>query len=399
VGQKVHPFGFRLGFNKTWRSRWYSDRDYAKLLHEDIALRSTLKKRFAHAGVSKIETERAVNRLKIDIYTSRPGIIIGRKGTEVDKLKQEIQKRTGRDVFINIQEIQKPELDAQLISESVALQLEKRVAFRRAMRKAVESALRFGARGIKVRVSGRLNGAEIARSEWYLHGQLPLQTLRADIDYGFAEASTTYGQIGIKVWLYKGERLVPLRGREEEGMARFRRVVRRFRAEGPRAVLAHRSADRGGARRDDPVHQARRQDLGAGVPRQADYQEAPGNADGQGQGRARSVGRRGPARTRAVRDAGRERNRSAGSDEAGGGEAADHDQVRHPLCPGEDAMKAAALRDLGADELGARERELTDQLFRLRIQKSMGQLEAPNKMRSVRRDLARVKTVLRQKRT
>ena len=185
-----------------------------------------LKKRFAHAGVSKIETERAANKLKIDIYTSRPGIIIGRKGTEVDKLKQEIQKRTNREVFINIQEIQKPELDAQLISESVAMQLEKRVAFRRAMRKAVESALRFGARGIKVRVSGRLNGAEIARSEWYLHGQLPLQTLRADIDYGFAEASTTYGQIGIKVWLYKGERLVPQRGREEEYRERAAPAVR-----------------------------------------------------------------------------------------------------------------------------------------------------------------------------
>ena len=207
MGQKVHPYGFRLGFNKTWRSRWYSDRDYAKLLHEDLALRSDLKKRFAHAGVSKIEIERAANKLKIDIHTSRPGIIIGRKGAEVDKLKAEVQRRTNREVFINIQEIQKPELDAQLIAESVALQLEKRVAFRRAMRKAVESALRFGARGIKVRVSGRLNGAEIARSEWYLHGQLPLQTLRADIDYGFAEANTTYGQIGVKTWLYKGERL------------------------------------------------------------------------------------------------------------------------------------------------------------------------------------------------
>src|SRR6187402_2667544 len=201
MGQKVHPYGFRLGFNKTWRSRWFSGRDYAKLLHEDLALRQDLKKRFSHAGVSRIETERAANNLKIDIYTSRPGIIIGRKGTEVDKLKQEIQK---------------PELEAQLIAESVGVQLEKRVAFRRAMRKAVESALRFGARGIKVRVSGRLNGAEIARSEWYLHGQLPLQTLRADIDYGFAEANTTYGQIGIKVWLYKGERLVPQPGREEE---------------------------------------------------------------------------------------------------------------------------------------------------------------------------------------
>ena len=193
MGQKVHPHGFRLGFNKTWRSRWYADKDYAKLLHEDLKLRDTLKTRFAHAGVSKIEIERAANKLKIDIYTSRPGIIIGRKGTEVDKLKQEIQKKTSREVFINIQEIQKPELDAQLIGESVAMQLEKRVAFRRAMRKAVESALRFGARGIKVRVSGRLNGAEIARSEWYLHGQLPLQTLRADIDYGFAQAFTTYG--------------------------------------------------------------------------------------------------------------------------------------------------------------------------------------------------------------
>ena len=168
MGQKVHPYGFRLGFNKTWRSRWYSDRDYAKLLHEDLALRSELKRRFAHAGVSRIEIERAANKLKIDIHTSRPGIIIGRKGAEVDKLKEEVKRRTSREVFINIQEIQKPELDAQLIAESVAMQLEKRVAFRRAMRKAVESALRFGARGIKVRVSGRLNGAEIARSEWYL---------------------------------------------------------------------------------------------------------------------------------------------------------------------------------------------------------------------------------------
>ena len=216
MGQKVRPYGFRLGFNKTWRSRWFADRDYAALLHEDLGLRADLKKRFSHAGVSKIDIERAANKLKLDIHTSRPGIIIGRKGTEVEKLKTDIQKRTSREVFINIQEIQKPELDAQLISESVALQLEKRVAFRRAMRKAVESALRFGARGIKVRVGGRLNGAEIARSEWYLHGQLPLQTLRADIDYGFWEARTTYGVIGVKVWLYKGERLEPQTGREEE---------------------------------------------------------------------------------------------------------------------------------------------------------------------------------------
>ena len=205
MGQKVHPIGFRLGFNETWRSRWYAEKEYANLLHEDIKLKKDLKKRFAHAGVSHVDIERAANKLKISIYTSRPGIIIGRKGQEVDKLKQEVQKKTGKEVFINIQEILKPELDAQLVAESVALQLEKRIAFRRAMRKAVDAALRFGAKGIKVRVSGRLNGAEIARSEWYLHGQLPLHTLRADIDYGITEAKTSFGQIGVKCWIYKGE--------------------------------------------------------------------------------------------------------------------------------------------------------------------------------------------------
>jgi small subunit ribosomal protein S3 len=214
MGQKVHPVGFRLGFNKTWRSRWYAEKEYAGLLHEDLLLKKDLKKRFSHAGVSRVEVERAANKLKISIYTSRPGIIIGRKGQEVDKLKQEIQKKTGKEVFINIQEILKPELDAQLVSESVALQLEKRIAFRRAMRKAVDAALRFGAKGIKVRVSGRLNGAEIARSEWYLHGQLPLHTLRADVDYGFHEARTSFGQIGVKTWIYKGEQdaLKPSKG-------------------------------------------------------------------------------------------------------------------------------------------------------------------------------------------
>ncbi len=205
MGQKVHPIGFRLGVNKTWRSRWYAEKEYAALLHEDLALKKDLKKRFGHAGVSRVEIERAANKLKVTIFTSRPGIIIGRKGQEVDKLKQEVQKRTGKEVFINIQEILKPELDAQLVSESVALQLEKRIAFRRAMRKAVDAALRFGARGIKIRVSGRLNGAEIARSEWYLHGQLPLHTLRADLDFGFHEAHTTFGQIGVKTWIYRGE--------------------------------------------------------------------------------------------------------------------------------------------------------------------------------------------------
>src|SRR5678815_4723273 len=219
MGQKVHPIGFRLGLNKTWRSRRYAEKDYAKLLHEDVALKKELKKRFAHAGVSRVDIERAANKLKISIFTSRPGIIIGRKGQEVDKLKQEIQKRSGKEVFINIQEILKPELDAQLVSESVALQLEKRIAFRRAMRKAVDAALRFGAKGIKVRVGGRLNGAEIARSEWYLQGRLPLHTLRADIDYGFAQAYTTYGVIGVKCWIYKGE-ILPNRGPQGPAAAR-----------------------------------------------------------------------------------------------------------------------------------------------------------------------------------
>ena len=205
MGQKVHPYGFRLGYTKNWRSRWFAKQDYAKLLHEDLRLKESLRERLKAAGVSSIEVDRPGNKLRITIRTSRPGIVIGRKGAEIEKLKQELTASTHRDVSIDIQEVHKPELDAQLVSESIALQLEKRVAFRRAMRKAVDSALRFGCKGIKVRVSGRLNGAEIARSEWYLQGQLPLHTLRADIDYGFSESHTTYGIIGVKTWVYKGE--------------------------------------------------------------------------------------------------------------------------------------------------------------------------------------------------
>jgi small subunit ribosomal protein S3 len=205
VGQKTHPYGFRLGYNKTWRSRWFARREYADLLHEDIELRDRLKKRLASAGVSAIDIERAANKLVIRIFSARPGIIIGRKGSEIEKLKGEIQRRTKREVHIDIQEVHRPELDAQLVAESIALQLEKRVAFRRAMRKSVDSALRFGCKGIKVRVAGRLNGAEIARKEWYLQGRLPLQNLSADIDFGFAQAYTTYGVIGVKCWVYRGE--------------------------------------------------------------------------------------------------------------------------------------------------------------------------------------------------
>jgi len=205
VGQKTHPYGFRLVYNTTWHSRWYAEGDYAKLLHDDLKLRARLKKRLFHAGVSEVDIERAADKLRVTIYTSRPGIIIGRKGAEVDKLRDDLMKEVGREVHINIQEIQRPELDAQLVAESIAGQLVRRVSFRRAMKKAMESAFRFGAKGVKIMVGGRLGGAEIARSEWYQEGRLPLHTLKADIDYGFAESNTTYGKIGVKVWIYRGE--------------------------------------------------------------------------------------------------------------------------------------------------------------------------------------------------
>jgi small subunit ribosomal protein S3 len=208
LGQKVNPYGFRLGYTKTWKSRWYSEGEYADLLHEDLKLRDYLKERLYHAGISNIEIERAANKLNFNISTSKPGIIIGKKGSEVEALKKDIENRTSREVFININEVTKPELDAQLVAENIGQQLQRRIAFRRAMRKAVDSAIRFGAKGVKTMVAGRLNGAEIARTEWYLEGQLPLHTLRADIDYGFAESHTTYGIIGVKVWIYHGNALL-----------------------------------------------------------------------------------------------------------------------------------------------------------------------------------------------
>lgn len=205
MGQKVHPIGFRLGVIKTWSSKWYEEKNYARWLHEDLALKRHIKQTLNHAGISKVEIERAANKVKIHVHTARPGIVIGRGGTGVDKLRKEIQLRTGSDIFLNIQEIRKAELDAQLVAESIATQLERRVAFRRAMKKAVSTAMKFGAQGIKVMCGGRLGGAEMARREWYREGRVPLHTLRADIDYGVTEARTTYGIIGIKCWIYKGE--------------------------------------------------------------------------------------------------------------------------------------------------------------------------------------------------
>jgi small subunit ribosomal protein S3 len=205
LGQKINPIGFRLGVTKTWDSKWYAEADYAKLLHEDLAIRKFLKKRLYSSGVSKIEIERAANKCKINIFTARPGLIIGKKGSEVETIKKELALITSKEVFITINEVRKPELDAQLVAENVALQLERRIAFRRAMKKSVTSTLKFGAKGIRITCSGRLGGAEMSRTEWYREGRVPLHTLRADIDYGFAEAKTTYGLIGVKVLIFKGE--------------------------------------------------------------------------------------------------------------------------------------------------------------------------------------------------
>lgn len=205
MGQKVNPIGLRLGIVRSWESTWYADRDYAKFLLEDQKIRKYLKKRLYHAGISKINIARTGEKLKLKLHTARPGIVIGKKGAEIEALKIDLDKLTNRQCVVDIQEVRRPEADAQLVAENVALQLERRIAFRRAMKKAVNIALKFGAKGIKIACSGRLGGAEMARREWTREGRVPLHTLRADIDYGFAEAKTTYGIIGVKVWIFKGE--------------------------------------------------------------------------------------------------------------------------------------------------------------------------------------------------
>ncbi|OGP75987.1 MAG: 30S ribosomal protein S3 [Deltaproteobacteria bacterium RBG_16_49_23] len=218
MGQKVHPIGFRLGFIKGWDSRWFAEKDYPQLLIEDIRVRDYLKKKLHHAGVSKIEIERAASKAKkakVSIWTARPGIIIGKKGAEVENLRKELQKMTRKEIIINIQEVKRAEVNAQLVAENVALQLERRVGFRRAMKKSVASAMKLGAKGIKIAVSGRLGGSEMARHERYREGRVPLHTLRADIDYGLAEAKTTYGIIGVKVWIFKGEIFLPTKEGDE----------------------------------------------------------------------------------------------------------------------------------------------------------------------------------------
>ncbi len=217
MGQKTHPKGFRIGVIKDWDARWYADKEYAELLHEDIRIRDYIKQKFQAAGISRIEIERAANRLRVTVHTAKPGMLIGRGGAGVERLRQEIEKMSQRQVTINIVEVKIPEIDAQLVAENVAQALEKRVSFRRAMRQAISRAMRMGAKGAKIMVSGRLGGAEMSRREWAAEGTVPLHTLRADIDYGFAVARTTYGQIGVKVWIYKGEVLPPSKPAAEGG--------------------------------------------------------------------------------------------------------------------------------------------------------------------------------------
>jgi small subunit ribosomal protein S3 len=205
VGQKVHPIGFRLGVIRTWESKWYEEKNYAKWLHEDIKIRELTKEKLGQAGISRIEIERAANKVKVNVHTARPGIVIGKRGAGIETIKKELQALTDNEVFLNVVEVRKAETDAQLVAENIATQLERRIAFRRAMKKAVQTSLKFGAKGIRVATSGRLGGSEMARYEWYREGRVPLHTLRADIDYGFAEAKTTYGKIGVKVWIMRGE--------------------------------------------------------------------------------------------------------------------------------------------------------------------------------------------------
>ena len=212
MGQKVNPIGFRLGINRDWDSKWFAGKDYSSFVYEDYQIRKFLKKKLQQAGVSKIEIERAARKVRIKLHTARPGLVIGKKGVEIDNIRRELEKKINREVLIDIQEVRKPEVDAQLVAENVALQLVRRISFRRAMKKSVSSALRFGAQGVKIACSGRLGGAEMARREWYRKGRVPLHTIRADIDYGFAEALTTYGIIGVKVTIFKGEILPDKKG-------------------------------------------------------------------------------------------------------------------------------------------------------------------------------------------
>src|SRR5213594_1362775 len=343
MGQKTHPIGFRLGPTRTWSSRWFATKAYAALLHEDVKIRRFIKDQLYHAGIAKIDIERSANRARITISTARPGIIIGRKGSEVEKLKNELQARTGKEIYLNIEEVIHPELDAQLVAENVALQLQKRVAFRRAMKKAVTSALRLGADGIRIACAGRLGGGEIARKEWYRDGPHDLRDDRCEgLDLqGRSAARRAGGSVRELSRADAQARQVPegpAGADEGDRAARRDARVRRVWTEGARAGLGDEPADRGGARRALAEPQTRRQDLDPDLPRQARDEEAGRDPDGQGQGQPGGVGGRRETRADHLRDAGRAGGRGARGVPDGRAEDGHRDEVRdaHP-----DALMAA----------------------------------------------------------
>ena len=375
MGQKIHPGGFRVGYIQDWKSNWFDEKGFADVLQEDLQIRDHIEGKLAHAGLSDITIERR-GEVAVDIHTARPGIVIGKSGSEVDALRKELHKLTGKPVKVNIREVKRPELDAKLVAQSIAEQLQNRVAFRRAMKRALTSAMRSGAKGVKVQVSGRLGGAEMARTEGYSDGRVPLHTLRANIDYGFFEARTTAGRIGVKCWINKGEvmpegfrsdqvpadgepppaaarrgrrprprprgevvalMLMPKRVKHRKQMrGRMRgntkggstRRLRRVRAEVARPRLDHQPPDRGRPRRDDPQDQTWRQGLDQRLPRQALHEEARRDADGLGQGQPRGLGRRGQAGQGDVRAGRRPRGPRPRGAAPGRAQAPGEDQVR-----------------------------------------------------------------------
>ena len=376
MGQKIHPGGFRVGYIQDWKSNWFDEKGFADVLEEDLKIRDHIEGKLAHAGLSSITIERR-GEVSVDIHTARPGIVIGKSGSEVDALRKELHKLTGKPVKVNIREVKRPELDAKLVAQSIAEQLQNRVAFRRAMKRALTSAMRSGAKGVKLQVSGRLGGSEMARTESYSDGRVPLHTLRANIDYGFFEARTTAGRIGVKCWINKGEVMpegfrsdqVPADGEPQGGQrggrpgdrgrggaveeavadadaeagqapqtdarpdarqhqGRQPRRLRRVRAEGARPRLDHQPPDRGRPCRDDPQDQTRRQGLDQRLPGQALHEEARRDADGLGQGQPGGLGRRGQARQGDVRAGRRPRGPRPRGAAPGRPQAPGQDQVR-----------------------------------------------------------------------
>ncbi len=290
MGQKVHPYGFRLGVIYDWKSRWFASRDYADLLQEDLAIRRYIKQHLRRAAVSRVEIERTTKRIKVDIFTARPGIVIGRRGSEVDRIKRDLARMTGKDVQVNIQEVNAPELDAFLVAQNIAEQLEGRVSFRRAMKRSVQNAIRAGAKGIKVSCAGRLGGAEMARREWYREGQVPLQTLRADIDYGMFVAHTTMGAIGVKVWIYKGMIAEPERRPREKAVAEDRKGPAAGKKSGVAAAPAQEKAEieeaAPGPEREEAVSEPGEKEEGekpAGETGESDEGEKPAGESDEGE--------------------------------------------------------------------------------------------------------------------